>query len=187
MPPTAPEEAFTVREGQTRSLEVTRNVPRDSFRRSSLRVAKAPAHGTAKVAPDGTVRYTSKPDYFGVDTFSYSVADAAGNRSQAVVSLTVEAVNDKPVVAKGVPDQQATVGQPVVIEVPADAFADADPGTQLSLTAQTPLPPGLNFEDAKIVGVPQQPGRHSIVIRAEDEVGAAATTVFHLTIEAPTS
>ncbi len=185
MPPTAQAEKFTVWEGQTRSLEVTRNIPNDSFRRSSLMVAKAPAHGTAKAAPDGTVRYTGKPNYFGEDAFTYSIADAAGNRSQAVVSLTVEAVNDEPVVDGGIPDQQATVGRQTIIQIPSNAFADADPGTQLSLTAQTPLPPGLNFEDTKIVGVPQQPGRHEVVIRAEDEAGAAAATRFRLTIEAP--
>ena len=185
MPPTAHEEEFTVREEQTRSLDVTRNVPSDSFRRSSLMIAKPPAHGTAKVAPDGTVRYTSEKDYFGEDEFTYSIADAAGNRSQAVVSLTVEAVNDKPVVDQGIPDQQATVGQQTVIQIPANALADADPGAQLSLTAQTPLPPGLNFEDTKIVGTPQQPGRHKVIIRAEDEAGAAATASFLLVIEAP--
>ena len=185
MPPTAYEEAFTVREGQTRSLDVTRNVS-GPFRRSSLMVARPPLHGTAKAAPDGTVRYTSDPDYFGEDQFTYSIADAAGNRSQAVVSLTVEAVNDKPVVDQGIPDQQATVGQQTAIEILSNAFADADPGTQLSLTAQTPLPPGLNFEDTRIVGIPQQPGHHRVIIRAEDEAGAAATTSFRLTVRVST-
>ena len=185
MSPTAHEEEFTVLEGQTRSLDVTRNVS-GSFRRSSLTVAVPPSHGTAKAAPDGTVRYTSDPDYFGEDQFTYSVANAAGHRSQAVVSLTVEAVNDKPVVDQGIPDQRVTAGQQTVIQIPSNAFADADPGAQLSLTAQTPLPPGLNFEDTKIVGVPQQPGRYEVIIRAEDEAGAAATTSFLLMVEVPT-
>lgn len=185
MSPTAREDEFTVREDQTRSLDVTRKVS-GPFRRSSLMIASPPSHGTAKVAPDGTVRYTSAPNYFGEDQFTYSIANAAGHRSQAVISLTVEAVNDKPVVDRGIRDQQATVGQQTTIQIPADAFADADPGAQLSLTAQTPLPPVLNFEDTKIVGIPQQPGRHQIIIRAEDEAGASATTSFLLTINAPT-
>lgn len=182
MPPIAKEDEFNVREGQTRSLDVARRVESSTFRRSSLTVAVPPKHGTAAVAPDGTVRYTSDSGYFGKDSFTYSIADAAGHRSQATISLTVEAVNDKPVVSQGISNRTPMVAVPMTIMIPENAFADADPGAHLSLTAPRPLPLGLNFEDTKIVGTPQQAGEYQIIVRAEDEAGAAATTSFRLTV-----
>lgn len=161
MPPIAKKEEFTVREDQTRSLDVTRSIAIGSFRRASLAIASLPSHGTAKVAPDGTVRYTSAPNYSGEDEFTYSIADAAGNRSEAVVALTIEAVNDSPVAGQDIPNQQAIVGQQTAINIPTNAFSDADSGTQLRLTAQNPLPLGLNFKDSQIVGIPQQPGQYN--------------------------
>lgn len=56
-----------------------------------------PRNGSAVVNNSGGVIYTPNSNYFGNDSFSYSIADKAGLRSNlAEVVITVENVNDAP-------------------------------------------------------------------------------------------
>ena len=58
-------------------------------------VRRAPRHGSVRLLPDMTVRYTPRRDFNGRDVFTYTVSD--GSRSdEAVVIVTVSAVNDQP-------------------------------------------------------------------------------------------
>lgn len=56
------------------------------------------AHGS--VANNGTsVSYTPAPDYFGPDSFTYTIDDGHGETDTATVHVTVDNVNDPPVAA----------------------------------------------------------------------------------------
>ncbi|MCT7467060.1 Ig-like domain-containing protein, partial [Aliarcobacter cryaerophilus] len=46
----------------------------------------------------GTFTYTPAKDYNGADSFEYTITDVDGDTSTAVVSLTVNPVNDKPII-----------------------------------------------------------------------------------------
>src|SRR5262249_31334165 len=48
-----------------------------------------PAHGSAVINADGTLTYTSNPDFSGTDTFSYTVSDGQGGTASAIVTVTV--------------------------------------------------------------------------------------------------
>lgn len=63
---------------------------------STVAVGTPPAHGAAVVNPaTGAVTYTPALNYFGPDSFTYTVGDAAGNTSNvATVSLTVNGIID---------------------------------------------------------------------------------------------
>ena len=50
-----------------------------------------PSHGTTAIE-SGQVRYTPALDYFGPDSFSYTVSDGAGGSATASVSMTVTSV-----------------------------------------------------------------------------------------------
>lgn len=63
----------------------------------AVAVTVAPGHGIALVQADGTVYYTPAPDFFGTDTFTYSVTDPSGASASATVTMTVTNVNDPPV------------------------------------------------------------------------------------------
>jgi Ca2+-binding RTX toxin-like protein len=64
----------------------------------TARVVAEPAHGTLQLRPDGLFTYNSDPDYNGPDSFTYKVSDGSGvDSNSASVSLTVNAVNDAPV------------------------------------------------------------------------------------------
>ncbi|WP_462325863.1 Ig-like domain-containing protein, partial [Desulfoplanes sp.] len=57
------------------------------------------ANGTVAVNPDGTVTYTPDPDYYGDDSFTYTVTDGEGNVATETVSVTVTSVNDDPAIS----------------------------------------------------------------------------------------
>lgn len=64
---------------------------------------------------DGTITYTPMKDFYGIDTFEYTVSDSHDGTDNAIIRITVEPVNDKPV-AK---DDKATTDEdvPVIIDL----------------------------------------------------------------------
>ena len=59
-------------------------------------------NGTVEVAADGSgVVYTPNADYSGTDSFEYVVSDGKGGTATATGSITVDAVNDAPILAVG--------------------------------------------------------------------------------------
>ncbi len=78
------------------------------------------ANGTVTINPDGTVTYAPRDDAAGRDVFTYTIEDAAGNRSTATIQ--VEVVNTAPVAS----DDAATItaGSPAPVAVLAN---DVDP------------------------------------------------------------
>ncbi|WP_415888650.1 Calx-beta domain-containing protein [Neptuniibacter sp. SY11_33] len=91
---------------------------------SSIQIESDPANGTVTVHADGTVTYDPADDFYGVDTFTYTIRDLAGNVSNvATVTVAVNAVNDLPVISVDGPltvseEALPTVG---VIDGPEDA------------------------------------------------------------------
>jgi hypothetical protein len=83
-------------------------------------------NGSVAIAGGGTlVTYTPDPDFFGADSFTYTVGDGNGGFATGTVSVTVTGVNDAPTL--GAP---AAIG--VVEDVPSPltgfVFADVDAG-----------------------------------------------------------
>ncbi|MEH6395112.1 tandem-95 repeat protein [Pseudoalteromonas sp.] len=70
----------------------------DSLDISSVTVVSAPSNGQTQVTVTGAIIYTANANYFGSDSFSYTVKDSNGAVSNvATVTMTVEPVNDAPV------------------------------------------------------------------------------------------
>ncbi len=61
--------------------------------------AVAPQHGTLVLQSNGTFTYTPDANYNGPDSFTYTLVDADGATTTAVVSLIVNPANDSPVIA----------------------------------------------------------------------------------------
>lgn len=59
----------------------------------------AAAHGTATVQADGSFSYQPAADYYGPDSFTFTVQDGELTSTVATVSVTVNAVNDAPTLA----------------------------------------------------------------------------------------
>lgn len=61
-------------------------------------LATGPTNGVAVVNADGSYTYTPAAHYFGEDSFTYEVDDGEGGVVTATVTVTVDSVNDDPVI-----------------------------------------------------------------------------------------
>jgi hypothetical protein len=65
---------------------------------TSVTITNGPSHGSTSVnSITGEVTYTPSPDFNGTDSFVYEVGDTEGLYDTAIVTITVYAVNDEPV------------------------------------------------------------------------------------------
>lgn len=62
----------------------------------SITSTTSPAHGSVTVLSNGTINYTPNTNFFGTDTFDYTLTDASGRTSTATVTVTVDNVQDPP-------------------------------------------------------------------------------------------
>ncbi|MGS2717241.1 tandem-95 repeat protein [Eionea flava] len=53
--------------------------------------------GTVSETSEGVLTYTPSANYFGTDSFTYTIQDSDGQSSTATIFITIEEVNDKPV------------------------------------------------------------------------------------------
>ena len=67
----------------------------------SASILAQPAHGVVTLNPNGSFTYSPNPDYNGPDSFVYGVSDGNGGTATGTVNLTVNPVNDPPVVDAG--------------------------------------------------------------------------------------
>lgn len=99
-PPTANNDTFTVVEdGPSQPLNVLANDSTAPDTGETLAVTQVtqPAHGTLVIAGNGaSVSYTPSANYFGPDSFTYTVNDGNGGTASATATLTVTNVNDPP-------------------------------------------------------------------------------------------
>lgn len=91
-------------------------------------VAQTSANGSLNLNSDGSFTYTPNTDFNGLDSFSYIVNDGQINGNTAIVSLTVNPINDAPT---AVDDSGATSQDtPLLLDVLAnDVDIDGDPLT----------------------------------------------------------
>ena len=95
------------------------------------------ANGSVVITGGGTgLTYAPSANYFGPDTFTYTISDGNGGTATGTVTVTVNNVNDNPTAA----DDTATVnedsGANAVNVLLNDSFAP-DVGETLSITAVT--------------------------------------------------
>lgn len=98
-PPVAANDGTTTAEDTPVTISVLANdgdVDGDTL---SVTSVTAPAHGSAVIVGLTQVIYTPAADYYGDDTFDYTVSDGHGGTATAAVTVTVTPVNDPPVPA----------------------------------------------------------------------------------------
>ena len=142
-----------------------------------------PPKGTASVNQNGTVHYLPDPDFNGTDTFAYTIQDPSGASATGTVTVTVNPVNDPPLLA-AIGDQQLSEGDVVDVDVSA---TDPD-GTTPSLSASG-LPAFANLIDnGNGTGVIQlapglgEPGDYPATITATDDVGLTDVETFTISV-----
>lgn len=174
-------------------------VPEDAFSDSdgdTLTYSAATADGVplpAWLAFDPETRtFSGTPENGDVGSFpvTLTASDQFGTAAERSFLLTVENVNDAPVVAVSLPDQAATEDQPFTFYVPDTTFTDIDAGDTLSYAATLenvdPLPSWLAFDPDTLsfsgTPVAGSAGELDVTLTATDTAGAAAADTFHLDI-----
>ncbi|MCI0393414.1 MAG: tandem-95 repeat protein [Chloroflexi bacterium] len=131
--PVAGDDAATTDEDEAVTVDVLANdsdVDGDPLVVSNVTAA---ANGTVIINPNDTITYIPATNFHGSDSFVYTIQDGNGGADTAVVSITVNPVNDAPVAV----DDNATTNEdlPVTVAVLAnDSDVDGDTLTVASVT-----------------------------------------------------
>jgi hypothetical protein len=142
-----------------------------------------PANGSLTDNGNGTVLYTPTANFFGSNSFTYTVADDDGGVSNtATATITVNPVNDAPVIS----------GTPAVTVVEDSAYSftptasDVDPSTTLTYSvANLPVWASFNTSTGALTGTPENDhvGNHSgIVITVSDDLLSASLPAFAINV-----
>jgi hypothetical protein len=131
------------------------------------------------------------------DHFACTISDAKGATATGIVEVGIVGVNDAPVLARPLPDQDFTFNKPFSWEMPAGSFIDIDNGDVLDYAATmadgSVLPDWLNFDAETLTfsgWAPKKTGFADIRVTATDRVAATGSTaaclsasdVFRLTV-----
>ncbi|MCR6653487.1 MAG: tandem-95 repeat protein [Cellvibrionaceae bacterium] len=149
---------------------------------SASLILTQPANGVVVDNGDGTVSYTPAANFFGSDSFTYTVADNEGGVSNtATVTITVDAVNDEPVIS----------GSPAVSVNQDSAYSftptasDVDNATLTFSIANAPTWATFNTATGALGGTPgnNDVGSYSgIVITVSDGLLSASLPAFAIEV-----
>ncbi|WP_205720181.1 putative Ig domain-containing protein [Fodinibius halophilus] len=110
-----------------------------------------------------------------------------GSNSLPAYDLTVQNVNDAPIVDAGIADQTTIQNQSYKFTIPTDAFDDVDAGDVLTLSVAG-LPDGLTFDANNNVisgtATATDVGKNTVQVTAEDQSGETVSTSFNLEVSA---
>jgi len=108
--------------------------------------------------------------------------DKAGVTVSDVFTLTVNNVNDAPIVNNLIPSQRTENGQAFSYTLPNNIFSDPDGDT---LTFSTPALPGwlsFNASTRTLTGTPSSTGSFAIALQASDGNGGTVSTTFSINV-----
>ncbi|BAP58128.1 VCBS repeat-containing protein [Thioploca ingrica] len=128
-PPVAVNDSYTTGEDQPLTVPATGVLVNDNDGGDggplSVTSNTQPSHGTVTQNPDGSFTYTSEANFFGTDSFTYTISDGQ-DTSTATVTITVTDINDPPVAAND--NYSATEDQPLTVPAPTGVLANDNDG-----------------------------------------------------------
>ncbi len=186
--PTASNDAITVAEDS--GATVVNVLANDSFAPDvgetlTVTAVTQPANGTVTLVA-GVVSYTPNANYFGTDSFTYTVSDGNGGTATATVNVTVTAVNDNPTAGNDAITVAEDSGATVVNVLANDSFAP-DVGETLTVTAVTQPANGTVTLVAGVVSYTPNAnyfGTDSFTYTVSDGNGGTATATVNVTVTA---
>lgn len=185
--PTAVDDVATTNEDQAVVIPVLNNDtdPQNNIDVSSVTISIAPLNGSATPNPNGTVIYTPNPNYFGEDSFFYTVCDETDYCDEAKVTITIHPVNDAPVAV----DDEVTLFEDtsVLIRVLNNDYDVDNSNDELTLTIVTPPLHGTAQLVLEPIGIQYTPdenyfGTDQFVYRITDPEGLWDEATVNLTI-----
>ncbi|MEP0870270.1 tandem-95 repeat protein, partial [Trichocoleus desertorum AS-A10] len=184
--PTATPDAVTTNEEEAITIDLTDNASDVDGDVLTFATATNPRNGAVTNNGDGTFNYTPNVNFFGSDSFTYTVSDGRGGTATSRVSITVDNVNDAPV---GRNDSFTTSEDPVLgsVTIPNvlanDSDVDRDP---LSVSSNTDPTNGtvVNNGDGTFSYTPTTnfSGTDSFTYVVDDLQGGTAEATVLLTV-----
>ena len=180
-PPLASDDKATTEEDASVTIDVLLNdieVDNELLRISGVTES---AGGSVKINPDGTLTYTPHPNFYGADTFIYTVEDREGQTSTAKVTVAVSMLNDAPTITSTPP----TTAMVDLLYTYAVEARDPD-GSDILTYSLAAQPPGMmiNPMTGLIQWTPNQTQKdtHEVVVKVVDShsVPASDTQTFSL-------
>ncbi|WP_203676240.1 Ig-like domain-containing protein, partial [Actinoplanes siamensis] len=179
--PRARDDAVTALGGAPAAIDVLANDdPDPNGDPLTVTIDGPPGHGGATVGPDGRVTYTPTAQFFGVDTFHYTLDDGSHTLVGATVTVTV--VNVAPTAR---PDSAGTDTNTAVV-VPVLANDDDPNGDPVTLTAVDAAAHGTATAnaDGTVTYVPATgfSGTEAFVYSIKDPAGLAHAATVTITV-----
>lgn len=140
-PPKANDDATFTREDTPATIDVLANDTEVDNELLTITAVSRSAGGSTIVNPTGTLTYTPNKDFYGEDTFTYTVTDREGLTDTATVRVKITSANDVPVITSR-PGIVAMVGVRYTYDVTA---TDPDSGDKL-VYSLTSWPSGMTID-----------------------------------------
>jgi hypothetical protein len=145
------------------------------------------ANGTVSINPDKTIHYAPASNFFGSDSFSYTINDGHGATATATVDVTVNAVNDPPAFTINLLSQTVQYSDPITtvnvsVSDPDDSVADLTLQVLSSVPAGLTVTPGVGT--LTISGNPLVvAGVYPIDLKVTDPHGSSSTATVTITVD----
>lgn len=148
-------------------------------------------NGTVSINPDKTVHYAPALNFFGSDSFTYTIDDGHGGTATATVNVTVNAVNDAPTFTINLLSQTVQYSDPITTVNVSVSDVD-DPVADLTLQVLSSVPAGLTVTPGvgtlTISGNPLVvAGVYPIDLKVTDPHNASATATVTITVNKETA
>jgi len=140
-PPTANDDNIMAREDTPTNIDVMANDTEVDNELLKITAVTQGRNGSVSINPDGTLTYKPNANFYGKDMFTYVISDREGETDTATVKVTVDMVNDAPVITSA-PLTIAMTGVLYSYDVNAKD-PDMDDTLTYSLTSQ---PPGMTID-----------------------------------------
>jgi len=150
------------------------------------------ANGTVSINPNKTVHYAPALNFFGSDSFTYTIDDGHGGQATATVNLTINAVNDAPVFTINLLSQTVQYSDPITTVTVSVSDVD-DATADLTLSVLSAVPAGLTVTPTgtgslTISGNPLVvAGVYPINLRVVDPHGATTNATVTITVNKETA
>ncbi|HEX5887611.1 MAG TPA: Ig-like domain-containing protein [Pyrinomonadaceae bacterium] len=149
-------------------------------------------NGAVSVNANKTVRYAPALNFFGSDSFTYTIDDGHGGTSTATVNVTVNAVNDAPVFTINLLSQTVQYSDPITPVTVSVSDVD-DPTSSLTLSVLSALPNGITATPTGVgsLTISGNPlviaGIYNIGLRVTDPQGAVTNATVTVNVNKETA
>uniref|UniRef100_UPI00356278DE beta strand repeat-containing protein n=1 Tax=Sulfitobacter sp. TaxID=1903071 RepID=UPI00356278DE len=128
----APAAAFGDEDTDITGVLIATDVDGDAL---TFELNSRPANGAVIIEEDGSYTYTPNADFNGTDSFTYLVSDGNGGEDVKTATITVNPINDAPVVAAALAAAAAEDDAAFTVDLLAGA-SDVDVGETATLSVQ---------------------------------------------------